>query len=133
MSVFSQQIDPLTKAMLSGYDELLKENPKDYQTYYERAAQYYQLSLYDRAFNDIAKALEFTPAKEAAMVAQEYSLLSDIAVAAKDYQKALTAIERALAISPDSYADLYRKGNVLLYLNQPQEAYNTFKSMQRLK
>lgn len=133
MSVFSQQIDPLTKAMLNGYDELLKENPKDYQTYYERAAQYYQLSLYDRAFNDIAKALEFTPAKEAALVAQEYSLLSDIAVAAKDYQKALTAVERALTISPDSYADLYRKGNVLLYLNQPQEAYNTFKSMQRLK
>lgn len=132
-AAFAQQIDPLTKAMLNGYEELLRENPKDYQTLYERAAQYYQLSQYDKAFNDIAKALEYTPEKETAMACQELSLLADISIAVKDYQKALTAVDKALQLNPDSYPDIYKRGNILLYLNQPQEAYKTFQSMQRLK
>ena len=36
----AQQINPITKAVLDGYDLTLKENPKDYETLYQRAAQY---------------------------------------------------------------------------------------------
>lgn len=130
---FAQQINPITKAMLDGYEEILKENPKDYQTLFERASQYYQLGQFDNAFNDIAKALQNTPEKDTEMWMREYGLLADISIAAKDYEKALSATEKALTIKSDSYPDLYKKGNILLYLNQPEEAYRAFSSMQRLK
>ena len=49
--------------MLRGYQEILNENPKDYTTLYQRATQYYNLSMYDEALVDIIKALDYTPEK----------------------------------------------------------------------
>ncbi len=129
----AQQINPITKAMLDGYDEVLKNDPKDYFTLYQRGAQYYQLSLYDQALNDLQKALSLTPEKERDMINREYSLLSDICIETKDYDKALEYVEKALALEPDSYSDLYKKGNICLYLGRGEDAYNAFKSMRRLK
>lgn len=129
----AQQIDPLAKAMLDSYNEILSESPKDYQTLYQRAAQYYRLGQYEDAYNDITKAVQYTPEKETEMARQEFSLMADIALEVKDYDKALMAVDKALQIDPESYADIYKKGNVCLYLNRPQDAYNAFKSLQRLK
>ena len=120
---FAQQINPITKAVLDGYTEYLKENPKDFQTYFERASQYYQLSMYDEALADVAKAIEYTPKKEGDWLMQEYSLLSDIAVENKDYNTALKAIESALEINPEYYPNIYKKGNIQLYLNMPEEGH----------
>ena len=119
--------------MLDGYTEVLKENPSDYFTLYQRGAQYYQLSLYDQALNDIAKAITLTPDKEKDMLIQEYSLLSDIYIELKEYGKALDSVDKSLDLSPDNYADLYKKGNICLYMKKPQEAYDAFRSMRRLK
>ncbi|MDE6294674.1 MAG: hypothetical protein K2M03_01270 [Muribaculaceae bacterium] len=133
LGVSAQQINPITKAMLDGYDQILKENPQDYQTLYERAAQLYRLSMYDRAMNDIVKAVEYTPEKEKMYKIQELSLLSDIAVETKNYDMALRSIDEALELDPDNYSNIYKKGNVCLQLNKPEEAYRAFSSMQRLK
>lgn len=133
IGVSAQQINPITKAMLNGYDEILKENPKDYQTLYERAAQLYRLSFYDQALNDVTKAIEYTPAKEKVYKVQELSLLTDIAIEMHNYDVALRAVNEALEIDPDSYANIYKKGNVCLLLNKPEDAYRAFSSMQRLK
>ena len=129
----AQQINPITKAVLDGYGEILKENPKDYFTLYERAAQYYRLNLYDNALNDITKAIEYTPAKESDLRLSEFSLLADVAIETKDYELALKAIDEALSLAPSNYANVYKKGNILLYLNRPEDAYRTFSSMQSLK
>lgn len=131
--VSAQQIDPLTKAMLNGYKKILDENPKDYETLYQRATQYYKLSMYDNALVDIMKALDFTPAKEKSLRIDEFSMLGDIYIQTKDYDKALQAVDNALALTPSDYALLYKKGNICLYLNNPEEAYNSFQAMQRLK
>lgn len=105
----AQQINPITKAVLDGYDLTLKENPKDYETLYQRAAQYYNLSMYDNALTDIAKAIDCTPEKDSEMRQREFSLMADIDIELKEYSKALAAIEKALEINPDSYGDLYKK------------------------
>lgn len=131
--VFAQQISPLTKAMLKGYGEILKDNPKDYSTLYQRATQYYNLSMYDDALLDISKALDYTPAKEKTLRIDEFSMLADIYIQTKDYDKAMLAVDNALALSPSDYALLYKKGNISLYLNQPQDAYASFAAMQRIK
>ena len=129
----AQQINPITKAVLDGYDLTLKENPKDYETLYQRAAQYYNLSMYDNALTDIAKAIDCTPEKDSEMRQREFSLMADIDIELKEYSKALAAIEKALEINPDSYGDLYKKGNILLHLKDGEAAYRVFSSMQRLK
>lgn len=132
-SISAQQINPITKAVLEGYEQTLKENPNDYETLYQRAAQYYNLSMYDNALADISRAIDATPAKESSLRLSEFSLLSDIQTELKQYQKALEAAEAALAINPGSYPDLYRKGNILLHLKDADAAYRTFSAMQRLK
>lgn len=129
----AQNSSELNRAMLSGYEEILAANPKDYLTLYERAAQYYYLSKYDEAFIDIIKALQYTPEKDKGMMVQELNLLADISVQQKDYQRAYDAVERILAIDPDSYATVYKKGNICLHLDRLDEAYRAFASMQRLK
>lgn len=129
----AQQINPITKAMLNGYAELLKENPKDYQTLYERAAQYYSLSRYEDAHADLTKALEYTPAKEKALRESELSLMADVAVEMKNFDLALQSINEALQLDPGNYAYTYKMGNILLYLNRPEDAYKVFSSMQSMK
>lgn len=123
----------MTKAVIDGYTEAIRQNPKDYMSLYDRGAQYYRLSMYDHALTDIAKAITCTPAKESAMLEQEYSLMADIQIELKNYPKALEAVEKALEYNPESYANLYKKGNICLYMKQPEEAYRAFSSMQRLK
>lgn len=133
LSASGQQINPLVKALLDSYQEILKENPKDYATLYERAAQYFRMSDYDSALEDISHALKYTPEKESLLRGQEYSLLADINVELKDYEGALRAVDKAIELNPTSYADIYKKGNICLYLNRPDDAYRVFSSLQRLR
>ncbi len=132
-SASAQQINPLTKAVLNGYQKILNENPKDYQTLYQRATQYYNLSMYDEALVDIIKALDYTPEKEKELRINDFSLLADIYIQTKEYDKALNAVDNALALSPEDYALLYKKGNIDLYLDHPADAYKSFSAMQRLR
>lgn len=129
----AQQINPITKAVLDGYTQTLKENPRDFETLYQRAAQYYSLSMYDNALADIVKAIDCTPSKEKDALMREFALMADIDIELKEYDKALVAVDKALEINPESYPDLYRKGNILLHLKNGEAAYRTFSSMQRLK
>jgi len=128
----AQQIDPITQAMINGLSDVLKENPDDYYTLYDRAAQYYRLSMYDQALNDLQHALRVTPGKDADMLASELTLLTDVNTELKDYEKALECIDKALEIQ-STYPNIYKKGNILLHLNRPEEAYKTFSSLQQLK
>ena len=133
VNIYAQELNPMTKAVLKGYEKLLEEDPTDYETLYQRSSQYYQLSMYDNALNDITLAIEYTPAKKKLMLASEYSLMSDIYVEMKEYEKALSAIDSSLSLNSMDYANLYKKGNICLYLKKPDEAYRAFNSMHRIK
>lgn len=133
ISASAQTINPITKAMLDTYDEMLKQNPNDYLTLYERAAQYYRLSAYDTALNDIKRAISLTPAKEKQQLSSEYSLCADIYTQLGEYSQALEAINNALACTPASYPLLYMKGNTCLYLNDIQGAKQAFQAMTRVQ
>ena len=128
----AKDMNPITKAMLDGYESLLKENPDDYMTLYERASQYYRLDDYDKALSDIKRAVACTPAGDKGQLASEYSLLTDIYIQTGQYPEALMSVDKALALTPDSYSLLYMKGNVCLHLNQPEAAKESFSAMQRL-
>lgn len=133
ISASAQQLDPLQKALLNTYEQLLQENPKDFQTYFERGSMYYSMGLYDKAMNDLIKAVQYTPKKETQYLAQVLSTLSDVNNEVGNYTKALQVIDEALQIQPNSYVNLYKKGNILLSLNLPDDALAVFRSMQSLK
>lgn len=133
LTATAQQINPITQAMLDGYQQLLDQNPNDYFTLYERASQYYRLSRYDLALNDIKKSIENTPLKEKDQLASEYSLAADILIQTKDYALALDNINQALKFSPNNYSYLYTKGNICLYLNDLQGAKGAFTAMMSVK
>ena len=132
-TISAQQINPITQATLDAYESLLKENPNDYFTLYQRAMQYYRMHLLDKAQDDIARALECTPDKEKVTKGQEYSLMASILMARHDYGKALEAVDAALALDPGNYAYLYMKGNLCLQLRSVGAARNAFAAMQRLQ
>ncbi|MDE6812157.1 MAG: tetratricopeptide repeat protein [Muribaculaceae bacterium] len=129
----AQKIDPITKAVLDGYTEYLKENPKDFETYFDRGAQYYQLGHYEQALEDLTQALQYTPQKNTDMRQRELTLISSIAASMNNYELALKAVQDALELAPQDYGNIYRKGLVLLNLNRPEEAYRAFSSLQSLK
>lgn len=123
----------LTKAMLKAYEQTLQEDPGDYLTLYRRAVEYFRIGDNTRAMNDLEEAMKLTPGKDGDLLSHEYSLLADLTAREGDYQKSLAAINNALAINSDSYADIYKKGNIQLALNDSEGALRTFQSMQRLK
>lgn len=133
LPVGAQTMSPLTKAMMKSYQEILKNDPKDYFTYYQRAGQYFALSQYDEALNDLGNALKYIPAQETTLKSNILALMSDIYIEMKSYDRAYDVVEEALKISPSDYALLYKKGNSALYLNRPADAYRAFSAMRSLK
>lgn len=129
----AQQINPITQAALDSYQEILNDNPKDYITYYQRAMQYYSLSMYDKALSDVQNAIKYTPSKDKDQLLQDYTLLSSIYTERKEYSDAMVAVDKALELDPRSYSLLYAKGNLCLYLNRPQDARVCFSAMQSIK
>lgn len=131
--VQGRQINPITQATLNAYDELLKNNPNDYITLYQRGAQYYKLDLYDKAITDVQQAINLTPDKDKDTKTREYGLLANILTEKKEYAIALEAVEAALALSPANYQLLYQKGNLALRLGNVPAARSAFQQMQRIK
>lgn len=131
VSGFSQQINPMTEAVLRNYNEILAENPRDYITLYDRASQYFDMGEYIRALSDIDMALDCTPSQDKDYLIAEYTLKSDILTSQKNYQGAIDAINQALALNSTSQAALYKLGNLYLISNNPAEALKAFQSLQR--
>lgn len=129
----ARTIDPMTAAVLEGYETILKQNPSDYFTLYQRAAQYYRMSDYQTALSDILRAINATPGKEKDMLCQELSLATDIYIQTGQYTEALAMADRALALQPDDYPMLYKRGNVCLYLKDYAEAKKSFDALRRLQ
>ena len=132
LTVSSKQIHPLTQAMLDGYEQILKENPNDFFTLYQRAQQYYKLSMYVEAQKDITRAIELTPKSEKEMLGSQYSLLANIYIEQADYDKALSAINSAIENSANTYPLLNTKGNICLHLNDWENAKKAFRQMQQI-
>lgn len=125
-------VNPMTQAMLDAYETLLRENPADWLTLYERASQYYMLDRYDEALDDINRSIAATPAKEKEQLASAHTLAANIHIQRKDYNRALAEIDGALSLAPNDYTILYNKGNICLYLDNTADARKCFQAMQRL-
>lgn len=132
-SLSAQQINPVTKAVLDSYSAILAENPNDYRTLYERATQYFNMGMYEKAVDDVVHAIGCTPLSEKALMASEYQLLATIELARNRYESAMDAVNKGLEFSPSNYSLLYLKGNAALHLKDASTARAAFSAMQRQK
>ncbi|MBQ9077375.1 MAG: tetratricopeptide repeat protein [Muribaculaceae bacterium] len=123
---------PMTKAVMNVYQKLLDEDPKDYETYFHRANEYYKYNEYLKALDDINNALKYTPGNETDMRFQEYSLRANIYEMLKKYDDALADLNSAAALNPASYVTLYQRANVKYNLGRYSEAKSDYQRMQRI-
>lgn len=128
----AQQIDPITRAVIESYTEMIGQNPKDYMSYFQRGEEYFKLGEYEKAEADILNAIKNTPSKDASFIEKEYSLLSDLYLGQNNPEKAIEVLQEGLKAAPSSYYNRYKLGNLYLALDKPQDAYNTFRILQSM-
>lgn len=122
----------MNQAVMQVYNKLLQQDPKDYQTYFYRANEYYKHNLYSQALEDINSAISYTPESNKDLLLQEYSLRANIYLILNKNEDALSDITKAYALSPNDYVTCYQKANIELETENYPQAIQSFKKLQRL-
>lgn len=121
--------NPITKAMMRVYEQQLEEDPRDYETYFKRAIEYYNHNKYAKALSDINNALKYIPAEEADMKFQSLNMRAGIYEATERYDKALADLNEAYQIDPNSFEVIYRKANAEYLLGDYSAAKADYQRM----
>lgn len=121
--------NPITKAMMRVYEQQLEEDPRDYETYFKRAIEYYNHNQYARALSDINNALKYMPVEEVDMKFQSLNMRAGIYEATGQYDKALADLNDAYLIDPNSFEVIYRKANAEYMLKDYDAAKNDYQRM----
>mgnify|MGYP005611039067 FL=1 len=103
---------PMTKAVMKVYQNLLDEDPEDYETYYHRACEYYKHNEYSKALSDINNALKYTPQSQIFTRVEQLVLRANIYELQGNLNDALTDLITANKLNPSSYIVLYQKANI---------------------
>lgn len=124
--------DPLTQAMMQAYQSLLDEDPRDCETLFRRASEYYKHNEYTRALDDVNEALRTMPADDEDLRFQAYSLRANIYMQTQRYVQALADLNSVLAINPADYVAIYQRGTALYELGRYDEAKDDFALLRRI-
>ena len=113
---------------LAVYDEVISKNKNNPALWSDRGFVLLQLNRPQEAFASYDRALMLNKNFYEALIgkANTYSLV-------KDYQQALSMLDRAVEIRPQDYQVWYNRGNLLLQaLNNPTEAVTSFQQATKL-
>lgn len=124
--------NPVTQAVLRVYDQQLKADPNDYNTWFRRANEYYRHDEYIRALADINEALRCTPAGERDLRFQEYMLRAGIYNQTAHHAEALADLNSALMLDSENYHAIYQRANTEFELNMFSQAKTDYQRLQRL-
>ena len=123
---------PMTKAVMRVYQNLLEEDPQDYETYYHRACEYYKHNEYSKALSDINNALKYTPEPQISLKVEQLILRANIYEGQGNLNEALNDLNSAYNLDPSSYIVLYQKANIEYQLEKYTEAKADYLRMQRI-
>jgi len=113
------EIDQLTEA--------IRASPKDPELYYRRAEIFYNDSAYDQAIADLARVMKLDSANLKA-----HHLLADVYMDHYQSALALTTMERAAALYPDSIKTKLKLSEFQLILKQYNAAMNTLADIMKI-
>lgn len=121
------------RAVMQAYEEMLRENYKDYETLFRRAHTLYTGGDYMRALDDLDKALKYAPASDTDTRFSIYALRAECFRALKRYSQALAEANEALKIDPMSTAMLNLRGEIAYDLGQYDTAKADFSKLLRIQ
>lgn len=124
--------NPVTQAVFRVYAEQLEANPKNYDTLFRRANDYYHFDEFRRALDDVNRAIECTPARESDYLFREHMLRASIYIKTGRRELALPDLEKAAALQPSSQQVLALKASTELELGKLADAKADYQRLQRL-
>lgn len=132
LSAFQPVDNPMTRAVLKVYEEQLKADPTDWDTWLRAANEYYTHSEYSRALNDVDNALKYIPADNKDDRFRALMLRASIYQQTGQKEPELTDLNSAVAIDPTSYVAIYQRANCLYELERYAEAKTDYKRLQAM-
>lgn len=96
------QTPDFQKAVMQTYDDMLRENYKDYEVLFRRANEYYNHSDYLRALEDLDSAVKYCPDTDKDTLFAIYALRAQCLFQLKRYQQALPEATKALEYDSQS-------------------------------
>jgi len=124
--------NPMTRAVLDAYEKLLKEDPADYETWLNRANEYYRHNEYMRALNDVDNALKYIPSNDKDTRCIALMLRANIYTQTDRTNDALADLNSVLALDPDHYVAIYQRANAFYTIGEYNKAKSDFGRLQRL-
>ena len=124
--------NPMTKAVLNVYAQQLSEDPKDYETYLNRANVYYSNNEYLRALSDADNALKYIPEKDTETRMRALTLRANIYLQTERPAEALRDLDATVALDPTSYVNVYLRANTRYTLEQYAAAREDYNRLLRL-
>ncbi len=124
--------NPVTRAVLRVYEQQLKADPNDYNSWFRRANEYYRHDEYIRALADVNEALRCTPATERDLRFQEYMLRAGIYNQTAHHMEALADLNSAVMLDAENYHAIYQRANTEFELGMYTEAKTDYQRLQRI-
>lgn len=121
------------RAVMQAYDEMLRENFKDYETLFRRANAYYNSGDYLKALDDLEAAVKYAPASDTDTRYAIYALRSECYKELKRYSQALPEATEALALDPTSVQMLKLRGDIEYDLGLFTEAKADYNKLLRIQ
>lgn len=124
--------NPMKKAVMGTYQELLAKDPQDYAVYFRRANEYYNANQYLNALGDINAALKYAPQSEKDLRVQCYALRGAIHERMNMAPESAADFRDALALDPDNYTLNYQLANIEYAQGNYDKARESYRKLQRL-
>ncbi len=124
--------NPMTQAVLSVYEEELRENPNNFEILLNRAEEYFRHEEYIRALDDINRALECIPESQTGTLLHARMLRAGIYNKTHHSAEALADLTEAVRLSPTSYQVLIQKANTELAIDNIAQAKTDYQNIVRM-
>lgn len=113
------------------YDEVISENPRDYETLLRRGNEYYNHNMYRQALDDVNDALRYIPTDDKDTRFRALTLRANIFSLSNRYNDAVKDLDDALAINPGNSKTIYLRALALYNLGDYQRAQADFNTILR--
>lgn len=121
------------QGIMNVYEQMLRENYKDYETLFRRANTYYNAGDYLKALDDLDRAAKYCPETDAESLFAIYALRGECYYYLKRYQMALPELTKALGYEPTSVALLQLRGQTAYRVGKYDDAKADFSKVLRIE
>lgn len=122
----------MSRAVISTYTDMIKEDPSDYMSYFSRGSEYYNLNEYMKALDDINLAMRYAPADEKDLRFQCLVTRSNIYEQLHRYNDAVNDLNSALSLDPQCISCIYQLANIEYELGHYSTAGQNYQKVLRL-